>query len=144
MSVTTPSEQDLETSQFSPVPMGNYEQIGEYQEQVDSFVTMLKEKIEPDITVLEIPNLISATQSFLRERLGSVEFEAHAFHKIHEVDREPRYVIDILVAIPEYDRNRKFTILSIIGDLMREYPNLLFDFRITGESDIPEGYSAIR
>jgi len=35
------------------------------------------------------------------------------------------------------------TVLSVIGNLMREYPDLLFDFRVTEKRDIPEGYSAI-
>jgi len=35
------------------------------------------------------------------------------------------------------------TVLSVIGNLMREYADLSFDFRIVKKWDILEGYSAI-
>ena len=35
------------------------------------------------------------------------------------------------------------TVLSVVGNLMREYPDLLFDFRIVKKWNIPEGYSAV-
>jgi len=72
-----------------------------------------------------------------------VGFEIYAFYKIVEVDREPKFVVDLLIVIPEFNRNKKFTILSVIGNLMRRYQNLLFDFRILKKKDTPEGSSVI-
>lgn len=143
MSVAHTTQENSENMQLIPPPMGNYRQIIEYCDLTDSFVTIPKQEIEPLITILDRSFLISETRNFLRSELESLRFETNAFYKILEVEREPKFVIDILIRIPEINRNRKFAVVSVIGNLMRAYPNLLFDFRTTREEEIPEGYSAI-
>lgn len=69
-------------------------------------------------------------------------------HRVEEVDREPGFVIDFLILIPESDRNVKNAIFSALGNLTRAYPYLLFDFRIVKREErelssvIPEGYTS--
>lgn len=139
------------TEQLVSLPLGNYEQINEYKELIESFITVstedfvttMKKEVEPIVTILDLRNMISTVRNFLKERLKSVGFETHGFYKIVEVQREPKFVIDILIVIPKFNRDKKFTVLSAIGNLMRRYPNLLFDFRIIKEEEAPEGYFAI-
>jgi hypothetical protein len=123
--------------------MGNYNEIIEYQQRIDSSVTKSKKEIEPLITILDPANLVSKARVFLRGAIESLGFETKVFYRIVEVDREPKFVIDILIRIPEFNRNKKFAVLSVIGDLMRAYPNLLFDFRTARQEEIPEGFSVI-
>jgi len=143
MSVTCITQENLETAQVIPPPMGNYEQIIARAHILDFSVTIPGKENEPLITIFIPSVLISEAKNFLKGKLGSTGFETNAFYKIVEVDREPKFVIDILVRIPEFNRNKKFAVLSVIGDLMRTYANLLFDFRTTREEGIPEGYSVI-
>lgn len=131
------------TYQETHTPIGKNEHIGEYQELTSSYVTVPKVKIEPEITILDPANLVLEANYFLKRQLESIGFETNGFHKIVEVDREPKFVVDILIRIPRLNRNKKFAVLSSIGDLMRNYPKLLFDFRIVRHEDIPEGYTVI-
>ena len=126
-----------------PMPIGNFAQINEYRQSIESFITMLKRERTSLVTTFDTAELVSRARNFLKQQLASVRFETLAFYKIVEVDREPKFVVDILVAIPEYDRDKKFAILSVIGNMMRRYPEILFDFRIIKKKKIPDEYTPI-
>lgn len=140
MSMTT--QEKLETEQIIPrIRIQTYSHI--YDQQTKTSVSIAEKEDKPLVTFLDPESLISNATSFLKERLDSLRFESHPFYKIVEVDREPKFVIDILITIPEYNRKRKLAMLSVIGNLMRNYSNLLFDFQISKEKEIPTEYSAI-
>lgn len=92
---------------------------------------------------------VAEARRFLREQLSLVR--AHIediLYRVEDVDREPGFIIDFLILIPESDRNVKRLIFSALGNLMRAYPHLLFDFRILKREGrkrstvIPEGYTS--
>jgi hypothetical protein len=143
MSVASITQENPETRQLVPPPMGNYAQINEYQQLFGLFITMPRDEVKPLITSINLTKLLSEVKSFLKTQLGSLRFESSTFYRIVEVDREPRFVIDVLITVSEFTRDKKFAVLSVIGDLMRKYPELLLDFRITKKIDIPNGYFAI-
>jgi len=53
------------------------------------------------------------------------------YYSIREVkNRPPGYIIELLIVIPESNREMEYGIYKAIRDLMREYADLLFNFRI--------------
>jgi len=138
----------VDTQQLISPLMENYTIETQLEESIvtipkeDSF-TRPRQEIKWVATILDYANLVSDVMSFLKEQIGSVKFETHAFYRTMDVEREPGFIIDLLIVIPDFDRNKKFTMLSVIGDLMRKYTNLLFDFRILKKKEIPEEYSVI-
>jgi len=132
-----------ETATIVPLPMGNYEQIFEYEQSKDFNVTLPEREITSLITSLDPLAMGIRASNFLKRQLESLDFETNTFWRIKEVERDPQFVIDITIAIPNFSRKKKFAALSMVGKLMRAYPNLLFDFRTTKKRDIPEGYSVV-
>ncbi len=99
------------------------------------------------ITFPREPQVAEARQ-FLRRQLRSVGNIEDILYRVEETDREPGFIIDFLILIPESDRDVKQSIFSALGNLMRAYPHLLFDFRIVKRNGrersavIPEGYTS--
>ncbi len=91
---------------------------------------------------------IAEARHFLRRQLGSVSSIEDVLYRVEETNREPGFIIDFLILIPESDRNVKRSIFSALGNLMQAYPHLLFDFRIVKRNGrersavIPEGYTS--
>jgi hypothetical protein len=83
---------------------------------------------------------------FLRERLSTLREAESVFYRIVEVEREPGFVIDLLIIMNNDDRDARRFVLSAVGNLMRERPDLLIDFRIVNRRNrdlrevIPEGF----
>jgi len=143
MSSSNIAQESEGTQQIIPSPIGNYEQIENYHRSIESFITVPQQTIEPLISYFNPNILVSQARIFLERSLLALEFETSVGYKIIEVEREPKFVIDLLIAIPNINRNKKFSVLSIIGSMMKDYPQLLFDFRITKNDKIPTEYSKI-
>lgn len=68
------------------------------------------------------------------------------FYHVKKVpDREPGYIIQLLIVVPKKNYEVEGRIYKEIGSLMREYPDNLFDFSIVRREDrgireISEGY----
>ena len=99
--------------------------------------------------IVTIPREVQVVEArqFLRAQLSSVSSVEDILFRVEETDREPGFIADFLIIIPESDREVKRSIFSALGNLMRAYPHLLFDFRIVKRngrelsSVIPEGYT---
>jgi hypothetical protein len=112
------------------LPIDNLEEISEYQEASKNF-TMLVQELEIPITAFDRDTLISEVRGYLKGQFEALKFEVNGFYRILEVEREPHFVIDLLIEIPELTRKNKFQVLPILGNLMKKHHHLLFDFRIT-------------
>lgn len=93
-----------------------------------------------------LSNKDSALQFFDR-RLGGIPAELDFYYGIREVEnRPPGYVIDLMIVIPDSNRELEYQIYSALRDLTKEYVDLLFNFRIIRRRGrplneiIPEGY----
>lgn len=131
------------TTTVIPIPPGNFEDIFEFEQATQFNVTIPEGEPTFLVTTFDPLSLGFKTGDFLKRQLEQLDFETDVFWRINQIDRDPQFVIDIIVTIPHLNRRRKFAVLSKIGELMRTYSNLLFDFRTTGERNVPEGYTEV-
>lgn len=81
-----------------------------------------------DLTCLVTSKKIVKSLSRDVEKLGIVE---DIFYNIEEVpDRPPDFIIEILVVIPDTDKDMEYKIYASLGKLMRSNPEMLIDLHI--------------
>jgi hypothetical protein len=90
--------------------------------------------------------IITEARRFLQEQLRATSIE-DILYRIEATDRDPGFIVDFLIVIPESNRDTKRSIFSALGNLMRTYPHLLINFRIVKREGrdrntvIREGYT---
>jgi hypothetical protein len=70
-------------------------------------------------------------------QIGQVPLFEKATYHLREIDRDPGYVIDLLIVLSERNRESEYNLYDAIGRLMREHNEMLFDFSIVRRKGRP-------
>lgn len=82
---------------------------------------------------LKVRNLLSQ----FCDQIGQVALFEKATYHLREIDRDPGYVIDLLIVLSDSNRESEYNLYGAIGTLMREHNEMLFDFSIVRRKGRP-------
>jgi len=95
------------------------------------FVYPLKQDLRIDST-FDVKLLADARDMMrsLFEEVEKLNVVESAFYNFEPVDRPPGFIIEILVVIPESNRETEYKIYYVLGELMRRNRKMLIDLHI--------------